>query len=263
MYMITINENIHKITLPYKDIFTTVCTLETEDGVLLFDAASFPEDAEGYILPMLEKLGVGEKELKYIFISHNHNDHAGALRELLERFPDVTVLSRSKALKEKYPEYKVYAPGDGEVFLKVLRVVTIPGHTEDSAAILDTRSNTLVTGDCLQLYGIFGSGAWGANISLPVEHIEAVEKVRALGVDAVCTAHDYHPCGTFAKGEAEVNRMLDSCLEPIETVKRLVRENPGKEDAEIGVLYNSMAELPRLNTKLVAAVRDALAKGRM
>ena len=261
--MMTINENIHKITIPYKDIFTTVCTVSTEEGVLLFDAASFPEDAEGYIFPMLEELGIGENELKYIFISHNHNDHAGTLRELLERFPDVTVLSRSEALKEKYAGYKVCAPEDGEIFLGALKVVTIPGHTADSAAILDTRSNTLITGDSLQVYGIFGSGPWGANISLPVEHIEAVEKVRALGVDAIYTAHDYHPCGTVARGEAEVNRMLDGCLEPIGIVKKLVRENPEKDDAEIAVMYNAAAELPRLNVKLVAAVRDALAKGRM
>ena len=46
-----INENIYKINTPYKDIFTTVCTVKTPDGVLIFDAASYDEDVESYILP--------------------------------------------------------------------------------------------------------------------------------------------------------------------------------------------------------------------
>jgi hypothetical protein len=36
-----ISEHIHRLTLPYKDIFTTVYTVRTPEGVLLFDAASF------------------------------------------------------------------------------------------------------------------------------------------------------------------------------------------------------------------------------
>ena len=63
------NENIHRITLPYKDIFTTVYTVKTEKGVLLFDAASFDTDLDEYIQPMLDALQITAEDLKYIFIS--------------------------------------------------------------------------------------------------------------------------------------------------------------------------------------------------
>ena len=41
-----INENIYRLTIPYKDIFTTVYAVKTESGALLFDCASYDEDIE-------------------------------------------------------------------------------------------------------------------------------------------------------------------------------------------------------------------------
>jgi len=261
--IIKINEHIHKILLPYKDIFTSVFTVSTPNGVVLFDAASYEEDAENYILPMLETLKISKADLKYIFISHNHGDHAGALAALLKHFPDVTVLSRSKSLCEKYPGFKVYAPKDGEAVLGDLKVVTIPGHTEDSMALYDTRTNTLITGDSLQVYGVFGSGDWGANIGFPVEYLKAVDKVRKLNVAEIYAAHDYHPYGCSACGTAEVNKMLDGCVEALEKICKFVRENLSKSDAEIRESYNAPKELPTIGTRVVSAIRDAVIHGKM
>lgn len=260
--IITLNENIHKVLTPYKGIYTTVWAVRTPGGVALFDAASFDADAEEYILPMLEALHIGKADLKYIFISHNHRDHAGALAALLKHFPDVTVLSRSADLKEKFADYKVYSPDDGEAVLGDLRVVTIPGHTADSMALLDTRTSTLITGDCLQVYGIFGSQDWGANISFPVEYIEAIEKVRRMLVREIYTAHDYHPCGNSAKGDAEIERMLDGCIEPLERICSLVKANLSKSDEDIRLLYNE-AKVPTISTRVVAAMRNAVKAGKM
>jgi len=261
--LITINENIHKITIPYKDIFTTVCTVLTQNGAVLFDSASFDEDVDNYIIPMLDELEIGKDDLKYVFISHHHKDHSGALGELLKRFPEVTVLSRSPELKEQYPAYKVYSPDDGGTFLEELKTVTIPGHTYDSMALLDTRTNTLLTGDSLQIYGIFGSQDWGSNIGFPVEYLEAIEKVRKLNVQTIYTAHDYHPFGTSACGNQAVMHLLDACIEPIERVRKLVKENLSKSDMDIRALYNQRKDVPPISTRVVGAVRDAVMKGTM
>jgi len=258
-----INDNIHKINTPYKDIFTTVCTVKTDEGVLIFDAASFDNDVEDYILPMLKELEISAEDIKYIFISHNHKDHAGALRKLLEYMPDVTVLSRCDKLKESYCDYNVVAPDDGDSVLGVLKVVTIPGHTHDSMAILDTRTSALITGDCLQVYGIFGSQDWGSNIGFPAEHLEAVEKVRKMNVNEIYTAHDYHPVGVCACGTDEVSSLLDGCVEPIMKVKSLIVENPEKDDAEIRLMYNSSDDIPPITTRLVETTRKALNDGRL
>ena len=176
---------------------------------------------------------------------------------MLERFPNVTVLSRSEALAEKNAGYKFVSLEDGEAVLGVLRVVTIPGHTLDSAAILDTRTDSLISGDCLQLYGIFGSGLWGSNINLVNEHRAAIEKLRTVKIAEIMTAHDYHPLGQRYIGEEKVAAALDYCIEPLDRVVKLIEENPDKDDETLASIYND-GTVPTLATRIVAKVRASM-----
>ena len=258
-----VNENIYRTTIAYKDIFTTIYVIKTPNGAVLFDAASFDEDVDHSILPFLREVGVTRQDLKYVFISHNHKDHAGGLPALLPKFPDVCVVSGSDSLAAEHEGYTFKKPEDNDILLDVLQVITIPGHTADSMALLDKRTGTLITGDCLQLYGIYGSGAWGSNIGFPVELIQAVEKVRGLPVEEILTAHDYHPCGYHYCGTQQVARALDACLAPIWKVKELLKTNPNLDDAGICKQYNDAQYLPTLNARLVSAVRQAMAEGQI
>lgn len=69
-------ENIYRLSLPYKDIYTTVVVLVSEHGNILFDTASTQADIQEQILPAYRALGLEAPE--NIFISHNHGDHSGA-----------------------------------------------------------------------------------------------------------------------------------------------------------------------------------------
>lgn len=253
------SEYIDRTTTPYKDIYTTVCAVKTEQGALLFDSASFSEDIAAYLLPFLRECGIGKDDLKYVFISHNHTDHAGGLKELLRHFPDLTVISGSAALREAHPETKFLDPGDGGVILDVLQCVTIPGHTQDSAALLDTRTGTLIAGDCLQLWGIFGSGKWGSNIRFPAEHMLALEKLRHLDISCILAAHDYHPMGHVYRGTDEVRSAIDACAAPLRAVAQLIRQNPDSSDEDLCARYNVAEHRPTLGAHVVTAVREALA----
>lgn len=252
-----INEHIYELCVPYKDIFTTVYFVITESGVLLFDTASDDTDVENAIIPALRELGVGESDLKYVFISHNHTDHAGGLGRLLEAYPKVCVVSKSDALKEKFAGYTFLYPSEGESLLDTLSVVSIMGHTKDSAAIYDSRTKTLISGDCLQLYGIFGSGCWGANISFSTEYAKAIEKLRGMDIDSILTAHDYHPCGRMYYGKAKIAAALDACLVPFEIIKKLIEEDPDASDEIICEKYNSQNDLPRLGAHVVRKYRES------
>lgn len=252
-----INENIHRLTLPYKDIFTTVYTIKTDGGILLFDSASYDEDIENYILPFLDKLEITADMLKYVFISHNHKDHAGGLNEFMKKFPKTIIISRSTMLKEQYMDYNVLVPEDDDIVSDVLKVITIPGHTQDSSAIFDTRTKTLISGDCLQLYGIYGSGKWGSNISFPKEHIDAIYKLRQMDIQQILTAHDYHPYGYSYVGSEAVAKALDSCVSPLNEIKTLICQNPDADDEQICMLYNSF-DNPTLGCHVVTAVRKNL-----
>lgn len=255
--------NIHRLSTVYQDIFTTVYALRTPSGDILFDAASYPEDIDGSVVPFLTQAGITPDTLKYVFISHNHSDHSGGLARLLEKYPDITIVTCSATLKEKYAHRAFVAPKDGDMLLDVYRVVTVPGHTADSAALLDTRDGTLITGDCLQQQGIRGSGNWACNISLPRAHLDAIEKIRGLQPQRIYTAHDYVPCGWMAENSSAVNRLLDACIEPLYRLARLIRENPELDDSQIRNLFSDFEGKLTVKVPVVTAMRSALEAGEL
>lgn len=255
-----INEQIHYITLPYKDIFTTVYVLRTDHGAVLFDAASYDSDMDELVVPFLKELGITSEELKYVFISHNHKDHSGGLERFMALYPNTCIVSRSETLREKYARYDFCFPEEGDKLLDTFRVVTIPGHTIDSSALLDERTMTLITGDCLQQYGIRGSGDWASNISYPAAHLAAIEKVRTLGAKQIVTAHDYVPYGFRAECDC-VSKMLDACVAPLLRLKALIREYPEENDEQIRHRFSDFENQLTINARVVAAMRSAIADG--
>ncbi|MBQ5746926.1 MAG: hypothetical protein IIV81_03195, partial [Clostridia bacterium] len=128
-------------------------------------------------------------------------------------------------------------------------------------ALLDTRTNILVTGDCLQVYGIFGSGEWAANIGFPTEYIEDIEKVRKIAPSKISAAHIYHPCGQIAEGAEEVGRFLDLSIEPLMKIKELILQNPTLTDEELKMIYNAPKTLPTIGIRPIKAVCDAMNAG--
>lgn len=255
--------NIHRLTTQYKDIFTTVYALRSPSGDILFDAASYPEDIDNRVVPFLEHSGITPDTLKYVFISHNHADHSGGLQRLLERYPGITIVTRSLTLKEKYADVSFFLPQDGDLLLDTYRVVTIPGHTADSSALLDTRDGTLITGDCLQLYGIRGSGDWASNISFPADHLHAIDKVRRLMPQRIFTAHDYVPYGWNAHGAEAVGALLDACEAPVRRLADLIRQNPQLDDGAIRSLFSDFENHLTINLRVVAAMRAAVDNGQL
>lgn len=258
-----VNENIYRMTIPYKEIWTTVYIIKTPQGALLFDAASYNEDVEQYIVPFLERCGVTEENLKYIFISHNHKDHAGALEKLMERYPNAIILSRSTDIKNCFAEYDVIAPQENDLFLDTLKVIPVVGHTADAAGLLDIRTKTFITGDCLQVWGIVGSEPWAANIRFPVEYFEDIEKVRKIDISEIYTAHDYYPYGYKAQEKAEIERYLDGCKEPLLKMKQLILENPDIDDQGICDIYNKTEGIPTVRDCVIKYLRAAIKKDRI
>ena len=250
-----LNEDISWFQVPYKDIFVAIYVIRTETGTVLFDTAACDGDVENYILPVLRELQLTPS---HIFISHNHLDHAGGLSAAAALWPEAVILSRNEALLETYPQ--AVCPEDGQRILDVLQVVAIPGHTKDSAALLDLRTNTLITGDCLQSYGIYGSGNWYGAVVLPAEHLAAVRKLRTLPLAVVATAHDYHPVGVVSCGADAINARLDSCVGALERLRGILEANPMLRDAQLVQLCND-GKLPLVAEKVITALRGAIKAG--
>lgn len=255
-------KNIYRVTTPYKDIYTTVIVIKTSLGAVLFDTATYREDVENVILPALDKLEIHGDDLKYIVLSHSHADHAGGLQWVAEAFPKALILSGNSAMKEKYGDV-LRCPEDGQLILDTLQILSVPGHSADSLCLLETATKTLISGDSLQLYGIYGSGAWGANVGLPAEHLEAVEKLRKLEIHRIIASHDYHPYGYMAEGKEAVRKYLDACGEALYRMLDFIRSREETDAEDLAMIYNAQSGLPTVNPRIFKAIYTAADLGRM
>ena len=249
-----LTNDIFFFNVPYKDIFVGIYVIRTEKGTVLFDAAGCDEDVDNYIVPALKELNTVPT---HIFISHNHGDHSGGLSRAAALWPEAVILTRNPQLQADHAN--AAGPADGDLLLDCLQVIAIPGHTADSAALLDRRSNTLITGDCLQSYGIYGSGAWYGAIALPMEHLKALRKLRALPLAMIATAHDYHPVGMISRGMDEINARLDSCIGALDRLRAIMEANPQLDDAQLQTLCND-GSLPKVAVRIIGALREAAEK---
>jgi len=145
----------------------------------------------------------------------------------------------------------------GDSILETLRIIEIPGHSADCIALLDERSGTLLTGDCLQMYGLYGSGLWGSNITLPEDHLKALRKLHSLKISRMIAAHDYHPFGYLSCGEAEISRCLNACAAAISDIKNFICAHPGLSDTEAAALYHQSTGLPPVGSSVFEAIRTS------
>lgn len=245
---------ITQLHVPFYSITTSVFLVKTEQGNLLFDTATYPTDVTELILPTLQKLGVERDSLTHVFLSHPHGDHAGGLPTLLDACPHLNVIAGSEALRSVCGDAPYTVAKDEDTLLDVLRVVSLPGHTADSIALLDTRTNTLLSGDGLQLYGIFGAGWWGANIPCPRAHLAALDRLAEMDLDVIYPAHAYHPLTDAYVGREEIQKALALCREPLFLIRERILAKPDATDEELCEDYNRQ-NLPKVGVHVFAAIR--------
>jgi len=144
-----------------------VLLLENDDGWTLVDTGL--ASSVGRIKDALTSLGSGPEDLKRIFITHQHDDHTGGLKGLLEWAPGVEVgatayeaevISGRRGLDPpsnslfRYMARSAQPPGipigkvlrEGDV-VSGFRIIATPGHTLGHAALLRNSDGLLFTAD--------------------------------------------------------------------------------------------------------------------
>ena len=203
---IFVTDGIYRLLVPFEELFTTVYIEKRDTGVGIIDSATYPTDAERYILPALYELSVDPSEVEYIALTHRHGDHAGGALRLSELLPAARLYA--------HPLERIsYASPlcDGET-VGGLVALHLPGHTAGTIAFLDPKSGTLLSGDSLQLRGV---GKYRNGVTLAEEYRHSIERLRTLGIKRIVAAHEYDPLGSIAEGEAAVSQYLDECLAAI------------------------------------------------
>ncbi len=191
------------LKVPFEDLYTSVFALVSEKGSIILDTATTDEDVQTYILPAIQKLGIVPT---YIICSHSHDDHAGGMPELLKHFPNAIA---GLADKNRNFENETRHLTDGEILLDRFQILNLRGHTEDSLAIFDLQTKTLLSGDCLQQQGV---GKYTNGITDKQAYRESIARVRGMDIERIIFSHDYDPCGYSVKGKEEINSVLDVCI---------------------------------------------------
>ena len=118
---------IQRLVIPYKDIYTTVYTVLTDEGAVLYDTGASAADVEQYILPFLMQQNITAPT--HIVISHNHRDHAPGLPRLTSEFPSACIVAADPHLCAQYPHTLI--PQDGDTLCGVLQLWNTAGHDAD------------------------------------------------------------------------------------------------------------------------------------
>lgn len=196
-------QGIFRIKVPFEDLFTTVYVYVSSEGTALIDSATYPSDADNYILPQLKAAGIEKAD--YLLLTHDHGDHIGGIENLIKKFPAAKVGS---AFETEFSNKMLLT--DGEIILGNLQVVSLPGHTKNSVGYFDRKTKTLLSGDCLQLKGI---GKYRNGICYHDLYEKSCKKLLETDIDRIVAAHEYDPLGSIAEGKEAVKEYLEKCIE--------------------------------------------------
>ena len=204
MMIDNIIEGIFRLKVPFEDLTTSVYFYISDEGVAIIDNATYSSDVDNYIMPALEKLKINATNVKYLLLTHSHDDHAGGTSRLAELLPNAKIgASFETGLKNQL------ILQDNKNILGNLVAIFLPGHTENSFGFFDTATKTLLSGDCLQLNGI---GKYRNNIANGKLYEQSVLKLKNMDIKRIVAAHEFEPLGSLAIGKNAVIAYLEECL---------------------------------------------------
>jgi glyoxylase-like metal-dependent hydrolase (beta-lactamase superfamily II) len=234
-------------------VHTSVFIVTTEQGVALLDCGTTITDVKGYIIPALKEMYLVPD---IIVASHNHGDHMGGMPYLAKAFPNAKLAMISEKHAARYPEKRRQILRDGDLLLGCLRVMHFPAHSTDALAILDERTRTLLTFDCLQVQGI---GQFGTSIADIAEYKKTIERIKNENIEFLVASHEYYPIGSTAKGKEEIARYLAACREEIDGIFAFVTAHKALDGKALAALFKeTYPDHPTVPHHTFSAAKDYL-----
>lgn len=240
---------IYLMKVPFATIWSGVFLVQGTETVLV-DSGASAASVDEYILPGLRELGLEMSDVDWLINTHAHGDHMGGNDRILTGWPGVKLaafeevaekvehpLPYSIATRARWPEHSPKPPKEipghkpelvlkeGEVLAGRLQVLHTPGHDTECISLLDTQTNSVLTGDSIQVFGMTGPDGAGMAFykDLPA-YRKSIEKIEMLNVDNIIISHDFRPFGYAAMGREEVRTLLRVCKVAPEIYTMLVRK---------------------------------------
>lgn len=248
-----ITNDILRLKVPFENIYTAVFLIKGDDGAILVDAAASEYDAKEIILPALEKV-VSTDEVKYLVCTHLHGDHGGGIRYILPHLKNAKVAAISERAITLYGEENVVILHDGDSVCGI-SAIELFGHSLDCVGLYDKRSETLIMGDAIQLYGIT---KYGCGVGFPNEYRKTIEKIRAIGARMLVASHEYYPLGAIAENTG-ISTYLDVAQKAFEEVATFVEASCESDAVKIAADFTvekrkNEPDMPSLQAYTVKAL---------
>ncbi len=202
--------------------YTNVFLLEGTQGWLMVDTG--PETDIDYILNGLKGLGISPDDVKFVFLTHHHHDHAGNLAAVMRRLPDARLIVHEAEVdyiskgKMKMPRgrnlclqiavtlgrlldftYEPYTPGKNDILIDdegldlqpsgfEWRIIHTSGHTAGSISLV--KGTKAIVGDI-----VMNRKDWCWSSPLPAflesmdETLKSWRKLIELGVKEFLPSH--------------------------------------------------------------------------
>ena len=224
---------------------------------VVVDAAPRREKGRRHLFEVIDtRLSAGDR-LQALVLTHHHQDHVGALEEIVARY-GVPVWGHPRTaelLDRKFD--RLLADGD-EIALGPgpdgregwsLRVLFTPGHAQGHIALYDERTASLVAGDLVSTLVSMYVGSPGGNLR---DYFASLARVRALPLETLYPSH--------GRPSHEPAKLIDDTVqhrgERIEEVYSFLADSP-RDVAEIADEVYPDAT-PKLRPMILRAARAAL-----
>lgn len=197
-------KNIFKLEVPFYNIYTSVFFIKQGDKAIIIDAADKSSDAENYIIPALEKIGIKSEDVTAILLTHSHGDHTGGLSLLSAECKNAKIYGFSKPAVP-FDEERFFLVSDGDVIEENIKVLLLEGHDKLNGGYLYLPQKTLISGDSLQLYGL---NAYGLLVRYPKLYLESILKLKKAKINHIFASHKFVPLGSDAIGKRASKRYI-------------------------------------------------------
>ena len=147
------------------------------------------EGSADAIAAALTGIGLDWPAVAHVILTHNHADHAGSAADVLDRAPDATGYAGAEDIAGITVPRSLTPVQDGDVVFD-LQVITAPGHTPGSIAVLDPAAGgILVAGDAMGISGGVPSLP-GAQFTEDMEQAKAsIAKLGGLTFETLLVGH--------------------------------------------------------------------------
>ena len=149
--------------------------IKTSDGLALIDTLYTPEDAANIIMPGLQQLGLDPAQLKVVFATHFHGDHAGGVPFFRDRGVRIMLSEADWGPLGGAPNADSMARAGQVIMLgdTPITIVLTPGHTPGAISLIVPVTENGVTHKAVIMEL---SPRGGADV-----HKQAVEGIAHLG----------------------------------------------------------------------------------